>query len=492
KFYNIPETLTEQGEFFYDFDNRKMQYIPKTGEYQGGVEIYVPVSRRLIDIAGTDLNSKVENLHFDLTFKHTYSAVNTSNRYNPVFTHWAQSDNTNVTGGTKGTDFDDTFIDPEYYYMQELIRMNYTDSIDFTGSEFMETGEKGVNLVRGVTNTNFTKCWFRDIGAFPLDIGEMTTYWIGDQPETADTHHTTVHNCIFHTVGQNFEDSFIVMIRESGDNTITHNYFADGYNQGINVGQEWSYSPTHSHNNIVDYNRFQYLGHGRMDDFSAIHNLGESIGSRCNNNIISHIWGSGDQTYGLYTDEGVGYIECKNNLVYGLKASCYNNHFSIGNSIKNNIFINSHEYMLSSANKPTDNNDIQFNLENNIIMVKSTITSSDTWAAVDSVSDYNIYYHTEGGTPTWNGGYDLAGWQTYSGKDANSIVANPGTWDEETETFTPNTAVTDLIGFVMFDTSQCGVLQDDPEWVAKAVLDPDRVQAYWDGVNYDLSHVITP
>jgi hypothetical protein len=69
---NAIELLDQPGEWCFDRVSQILYYYPKIGEDINSVEVIVPVCDKLIEIKGSSLNAKVNNVSFeDICFSHT-------------------------------------------------------------------------------------------------------------------------------------------------------------------------------------------------------------------------------------------------------------------------------------------------------------------------------------------------------------------------------------------------------------------------------------
>ena len=99
------------------------------------------------------------------------------------------------------------------------------------------------------------------------------------------------------------------------------------------------------------------------------------------------------------------------------------------------------------------------------------------WDKVNFQSDKNIYWRTDGETPSWNG-LSLAEWQKMTGKDLHSLIVDPRLADVAKGDFTPkNKKALRKIGFKLFDPMLAGV-EGDEEWIRLAQQDPKKAQLY--------------
>ena len=198
----------------------------------------------------------------------------------------------------------------------------------------------------------------------------------------------------------------------------------------------------------------------------GIYTLGPSDGTVVNNNVIHDVYSYdryGRGGWGLYNDEGTSHMLLENNLVYNTKTGGYHQHYGRENLVRNNIFAFSMDGQLQRSRVEDW---IPFTFQRNIVYWTDGPLFSGVWTDPNMRIDHNLYYQTTG-KPFSFAGMTLESWQA-AGRDAGSIVADPGFVDADTRDFRlkPNSPALQ-IGFVPFDASKAGVYGDQA-WISLA------------------------
>jgi len=286
-----------------------------------------------------------------------------------------------------------------------------------------------------------------------------------------------VDNNIIRSGGYVFPCAVGVTIFQASDNAVTHNEIANFRYSGVSVGWVWGYSHSPSKRNIIEFNHIHHLGWGELCDMGGVYCLGESEGTSVSNNVIHHVYSFDYGGWGLYTDEGSTGILMENNLVYACKNSGFHQHYGKENTIRNNVFAANIKGQLQATRVEEH---LSFNFTNNIVWFNTGSLLSSRWSQVKINSDKNCYWDAR----TKDLRFDKASfkeWQA-SGKDRNSVMANPEFFNPEGFDFRiKNKALMKKISFKPFDYAQAGVY-GAAEWKALANFDPRLAEKYDEAV----------
>lgn len=431
---NYKTALDSIGEWYLQ-RNGELFYSPRLGENMTDVKVFAPVIEQFMVIKGS-LEKTVGNLRFE-----------------------------NLSFGVAGYRTPLRGNEPAQAAapVEAVIMLDYAKEIEFNNCRVSHTGTNAFWFRKANKDCTISHCYLNDLGAGGIKIGDLL---IPDNKEEL-TQNITVDNNIIRSGGHVFPCAVGVTIFQGSDNKISHNEIADFRYSGISVGWVWGYSESPTKRNIIEYNHIHHLGWGDLSDMGGVYCLGESEGTTIRNNVIHHVYSYDYGGWGLYTDEGSTGILMENNLVYACKNSAFHQHFGKENTIRNNIFAANLRAQLQATRVEEH---LSFSFTNNIVWFNSGTLLSSRWNEFNIHTDKNCYWDTRTADVRF-GKQSFKEWQE-SGKDRNSIIANPDFVDPYHFNFrVQNKAAMRRIGFKLFDYTKAGVYGSD-EWKELAKFDP--------------------
>ena len=430
------------GEWFLDVDGI-LYYIPKESETIGTTIVEVPILDELIQIKGIT-EKKVQNISFEnLSLQHTKYIMPQKGEKPQQAAH-----NTSAS-----------------------IIMEFAQNINFEECEIANISNNAVWMKAGCINNKIFQCYIHDLGIGGIKIGDLT-------PPVKPTHTTEgnlVDNNIIHNGGYEIPTGVGIIIFHSGNNKLTHNDIGNFKYTGISVGWVWGYGKSVATNNVIDSNHIHHLGWGQLSDMGGVYTLGPSDGTVISNNVIHDIYSYDYGGWGLYTDEGSTGISIVNNLVYNCKSSGFHQHYGKDNIVSNNIFANQIKAQLEATRRE---NHLSFTFTNNIIYFKKgVLIGKPGWDIININSDRNLYWDTRTNNIRFLN-YTFTEWKNKTGKDRNSIIADPMFRDPGNDDFS-FTSYRNIskINFVPFDYKRAGVYGSN-SWKLKAQLNPTTIESY--------------
>ncbi|MHC4743578.1 MAG: right-handed parallel beta-helix repeat-containing protein [Planctomycetota bacterium] len=430
---NFKAALDAPGEWFLSRDGM-LYYRPRPGEDMTKAEVYAPVAEKLVVFEGKpEAGEFVEHVRFKgLVFEHSRYLLPRSGYapYQAAFVTEAAV----IADGARHVTIEDC--------------------------EIGHVADYAVWFRKGCRDCRLERSYLHDMGAGGVRIGEGRIR----ENKREQTGHITVDNNIIQGGGRTYTSAVGVWVGQSGDNTVTHNDIADFYYTGLSVGWRWGYSNSLGKRNNLSFNHVHHLGWGVLSDMGGIYTLGPSEGTVVRNNIFHDIYAYSYGGWGLYTDEGSTGIVMENNLVYNVKTGCFHQHYGKENIIRNNIMAFSKLYQVQ-ATRVEDH--LSFTFENNIVYYDTGVLLSGPWTKVKVNMDKNCYWDSAGRDVTLVG-KKLEDWRKETGRDKNSIIADPLFVDPKNGDFRlkPNSPAL-KIGFKPFDYSKAGVY-GEKAWIEKA------------------------
>lgn len=337
---NSLDYLDADGEWYLDTDTKTLYYKPRTGEIMNETQIIAPRLETIVNIEGTDNDSKVKNISINgLRFLHSnwlapndygYCSVQGGFRYQSE----GGSNNSAIRGSAR------------YDAPKSMIQLKYTDGIALTDSEFSFSGSWGIMGYEGTSNTLIDHNRFIKNAGGGVTMGMAGREW-DDQTEDEKPRvytdmdgqsvgDTITNNYIDH-VACDYKDMVGIGAMLPQHMTIANNEIGYLPYTGINIGWNW----LDTNHGMTDNKVYQNYIHDTcmlLQDGGGIYSLGRMDGdSNFYYNYITNIemsqWAPHDNLMGIYFDNGSCYKKAQsnvfNNTVYSFQASNPPNHDNI-------------------------------------------------------------------------------------------------------------------------------------------------------------------
>ncbi|MBN8249490.1 MAG: right-handed parallel beta-helix repeat-containing protein, partial [Verrucomicrobia bacterium] len=287
----------------------------------------------------------------------------------------------------------------------------------------------GVDLGRGTQRWRVVGNTVRDSGAGGVRLGEP-----GDrQPDAFDachSHQVTDNEIV--RLGRLFAPGCGVILFQAGTNRIAHNHIADLYYTGISVGWNWGYEVTPCRNNLIEFNRVEQVGQGRLSDMGGFYTLGPQSGTVIRNNLFRDVQSYRYGGWAMYTDEGSTGIVVENNVAYRCRDAGFHQHYGRDNVIRNNLIAWNENHSVMRT-RVEDHRSFRFT--HNVVITRSGTLLGSNWGGTTNQfwSDGNVWFDTRLGTHPER--YSFAGesWSAWRarGQDVHSVIADPLLVDPE-------------------------------------------------------------
>ena len=338
---NALELLDEPGEWYLDRSAKTVYYMPRQGEDMNKVEVIAPALDKLIELRGT-LNQPVHNIHFaGITFRHgnwlrPSKIGHCEVQANFIFDS-GRKDSFTRTGSIAN-------LHSEYVKSPANVVCHAAKLIRFERCTFNQLGGAGLDIEFGSQDNMIIGCRFFDIAGSAVQIGDVLKDDHHPDDPRKIVKNNSVENCYIHDCCADYPGGVGVFAGYTEGTRIAHNEICRLPYSGISVGWGWGEEdvggggypqpfyydkPTPAKNNRIEMNHIHHVMQ-TMDDGGGIYTLGNQPGTIIRGNHVHDNLPGPGRTMGpggIYLDEGSGFIEVTNNLVYNMKAATFfNNH----------------------------------------------------------------------------------------------------------------------------------------------------------------------
>ncbi len=292
---NAMELLDEPGEFYFDRNAKRIYYYPFPEENMETAQCYVGVTETLVQITGTDKNTRVDGLTFEnIQFKYgAWNAVSTTG----MLTN--QADNLR-----------DTASPLNFVLMPSQVRVEYARNITFRGCVFACLGSTALGMTNAVSDSLIDGNVFKDISGIAISVGN-TKHDKNMANTMARPDRIDITNNVIRRIGTEFRSSPAIIAYYVSNVRIMYNDIAVIPYTGISLGWGWGQDVKECKNNLIAYNKIVDVT-APTHDGSHIYILSPNYNTYINNNWCV---GSGDQRGGIYPDEGSAHLNVFHNVI---------------------------------------------------------------------------------------------------------------------------------------------------------------------------------
>ena len=417
----IASSFEDQGHWYLDRSASKVYYIPRDGENETNVEVFAPLTDKLLIIKGRDI--RIRDLEFTVT----------SCEYESNTMFGGDPDTGLPVVGEKvyGGDGQSVASAPGAISIQSTKRVTISNCHIHSLGIYAVSIEAGCNHIRIENNI------IEDVAAGGIKI-------FGGKFGCPEEYH--VSDCFIigneiKNIGRIYEAGCGILIIHAHDNIIENNEISYGGYSGISVGWVWGYADNETYGNIIRGNHIHHLGYGTLSDMGGIYLLGRQHGTVVSENRIHHVDCENYGAWGIYLDEGTTAVTVENNVVYDTKRECFDIHYGSHNVVKNNIFVGTSGYFPIRTSKNELLSEIVFE-KNVIVSCGSSIynpeSGSNTFGArsnfvFDASGKDVVMFKNRVGDDI-----DLEKWQGVYHMDPDTQVVDPELLSIEKRDFTPS------------------------------------------------------
>ncbi len=313
---NSYELLDTEGEWYLDktgvIDGNPytIYYKPFNNKPINKSVITIPLLEKLIVLEGENEDNKIQNLVFEgITFKGT-----TWMRPSSEFGH---SDAQNSVIRQLGREF---IIDGA------AVTLRNANAIFFERCRFVQLGGAGINMYSGCQDNLIQGCYFRNISASGIQIGDYLGFKIPTSKNFLQLQNpklllrnNDVKNNYLDSCGVDYRSANAISASIVQDMDILHNEIVNMPYGGIHIGWGWVlFSSSSAKNNNIKFNRIENILTD-LDDCAGIYNLGPQ-GSETEISRIDSNYVKTSNDHALYFDEGSSWFIADNNVFENIKS----------------------------------------------------------------------------------------------------------------------------------------------------------------------------
>jgi hypothetical protein len=321
---NALELLDEPGEWYFDRSARTVYYLPRPGEDMAKAETVAPALERLVELRGT-LDHPVTNLQFvGLTFADAGWLEPSRIGHADVQANFRLFENNLLKrDGTLTT------VHNEHVKSPSNIVCRATRGVRFERCTFTRLGSGGLDLEFGSQDSAVVGCQFYDISGTAIQVGDVLKADHHPDDVRAIVKNNLIANNYIHDCAVEYKGGVGVFAGYTEGAAIVHNEICRLPYSGVSVGWGWGEedtgggapnyhqpfryaTPTPAKNNRIEHNHIYHVMQ-EFQDGGAIYTLGNQPGTVIRANLVHDNRGGPG---GIYLDEGSGFIEVTDNLIY--------------------------------------------------------------------------------------------------------------------------------------------------------------------------------
>lgn len=439
---NVREGLDAAGEFYCDLPRGEVLYMPLAGETDpAALELYLAVERTVVLVHSTS----------DVALEGPGLVV--------AHAAWSCDFAAAAVCDWQSTTWQD----------YAAIRVKNATRVTVAGVEVAGVGGAAVWLDEGVTDASVVGCYLHDLAAGGVRVagGLQGPGKEAGKPSSCMNGTVARINITDNVIGRGglvFPDGTGILVAHAANVTIAHNEVAYFSFTGISLGFCWTYSNlTGVGDHSVFGNAVHDLGSGAQrqlgDAMACFYSLGPLGATHVHHNLCRDVAAYFTGGFGTSQDQASSGYHFHDNVVLRTTGAGVNQHYGLGNSVVNNIIVDSNFNSATANNRGSvrsyaqDDLPSSFNVSRNIVYQTNASAAffNDAylpWIDVGGAAggpaghatwtfafDENVYFNTGNATlpqlPVWGGSsvgepagtryqLTLAEWQRGCGTDWHS------------------------------------------------------------------------
>lgn len=326
---NALEYCDSPGEWYCDYDKRKIYYRPFPEDDIDKIEGVIPVATTLVTIKGNGQHHTGYISFEGITFAHTewnlpesgYCGIQAC-----MFTNRANK----ISGWDK---------------VPAAIELDFVQNIEFMNCTIKHTGGTGIWIRENSYDCTISQSHVYDISGNGVSFGEgrdrlvNDDFWWKSAPKEVSKRNK-IENSLIEDCGKQFYGSVGIWAGLVSQNIIDHNEIRNLPYTGVSIGWMWDTTATPCKENIISSNHIHNIMN-ILSDGGGIYSLGQQPGSRIVDNLIHDVTlniGRAESN-GMFLDEGTKDLVVENNIVYNIAKSPLRFHKAFENIVRNNILV---------------------------------------------------------------------------------------------------------------------------------------------------------
>ena len=326
---NAIEFCDSPGEWYCNFNERKIYYSPLANEKINETEGIIPVTSKLLTITGSKENHVGFISFKGITFEHTEWQL-PSHGYCGVQACMYNDRGKDESGWNK---------------VPAAIELDLAEYCGFYNCTIRHTGGSGIWMRENCLNCEISTGHIYDISGSGINIGEGQDRlvngepWWKSKPEQVSKNNK-ISNSLIEDCGNQFYGAVGIWGGLVANTIIDHNEIRNLPYTGISVGWMWNPTPTPCRENTINANHIHHVMK-KLSDGGGIYCLGLQPDSRISNNLIHDVSVNAGraESNGMFLDEGIKDMLVENNIVYNIARSPLRFHKAFENIVSNNIFV---------------------------------------------------------------------------------------------------------------------------------------------------------
>ena len=321
---NALELLDEPGEWYLDRPTKTVYYLPRAGEDMGQVEVIAPALEKLVELRGT-LDNPVRDMRFEgIVFKHggwlRPSRIGHTDVQANCIVDSDRADSFRRPGGFVN-------VHNEQLKSPANVVCHAAKSVRFERCTFTQLGGAGLDLEFGSQQNVVSGCRFHDISGTAVQIGDVLKDDHHPDDPRKIVKNNSVVNCYIHDCCLEYMGGVGIFAGYTEGTRLAHNLIARLPYSGISMGWGWGEedagggggyeqpflydTPTPAKDNRVEQNHIHHIMQP-LGDGGGVYTLGNQPGTLIRGNYVHDNPGGA-----VYTDEGSGFIEIRENVSIG-------------------------------------------------------------------------------------------------------------------------------------------------------------------------------